>query len=92
MHLIQLKADSFTWNRWRNITIYNHLNISCKSSFIYFYRKQIRRYAIGFIEAKRLVCRPKPDCMAVMYLINGEYSWCHMTKEEFSNVFEIDVK
>ena len=76
--------DSFTWSRWRNFDF----KICWRTEYILFNREDIKEKAIGFIEASRLFCRPKENNMAVMFLSNDEFSWCHLTTEEFNCLFK----
>uniref|UniRef100_A0A6M3LX03 Uncharacterized protein n=1 Tax=viral metagenome TaxID=1070528 RepID=A0A6M3LX03_9ZZZZ len=85
----RLHPDSFSWSRWRRGTlIWEHLKIPCRHYFIVREAKILRKYVVGWLEGDRLVCRPKKDKIAVMFLINNTFCWTHLRKEEFYAVFK----
>ena len=43
----------------------------------------IKKYTIGYCEGGEIMCRPKPNEVAVMFLKDGNYFWTHITKKEF---------
>ena len=88
MKLTRMYEDSFSWTRWRRFDLYDRLNIPCRELFIEAKRRRIKQHAVGWIEADKLRCRPKPRCKAVMFLAGGEFSWVHMTDAEFEIVFK----
>ena len=47
----------------------------------------IRKYAVGFIEGEKLLCRRKEGHTAVMFIVDGEFEWCHFRNGEFNRIF-----
>jgi hypothetical protein len=42
---------------------------------------------MGYCQADSSLCRPKENCFAVMFLKDDIFSWCHLTKNEFTIIF-----
>lgn len=78
--------DSFDWLTWRNGSLHE-LGVSYKESEIIKSRSIIRQYAIGYCSGHELICRPKPECVGVMFLYKDKFFWTHLTNIEFNNVF-----
>lgn len=81
-----LHPDTFDWLTWSGGRL---LDIGVQTRFedIKAKRLTVRRHAVGYIWGERLVCRPKPGTVAVMFL-KGEISfWTHLTMREFEAVF-----
>ena len=89
--IYELSEDSFTWSRWRSFNLFSELKIPTKETFILKKKRIILQYAVGYIEAHKLRCRPKLNHKAVMFCYNGYLSWCHLTDEEFNGVFKGQV-
>lgn len=83
----ELPVDSFDWLRWRTCDIWTKLKIPWRKTFIFNNCKDIRELVIGYLSGEQLLCRPKENTVAVMFLYNDEFSWCHMRKEEFDFIF-----
>lgn len=83
----KLPADSFTWSRWRAFNLFNELGIAARYPDIVRFSSIIRFYAVGFNHSSKILCRPKSDCYAVMFLKDGNFSWCHLREEEFNETF-----
>jgi len=60
----------------------------CRTDQIVKNKKIFRQHAIGYIEAERLICRPKNKNKAVLFFNNDTYCWFHMTDREFEEVFD----
>jgi hypothetical protein len=85
--LPELQPDSFTWQRWRAFDLFSEFGLACREYDLYRNRFILRRYAIGFLPAERLNCRPKSGEVAVMFWYKGEYQWCHLRRQEFERIF-----
>ena len=83
----KIPFDNFCWSRWRNFDLYFCEKIICRGYDVIAHRNILRKYAIGYCEAESLVCRPKINCFAVMFLKDDVLSWCHLTKNEFNVIF-----
>ena len=64
----------------------------CRKEDLFKRRTVLRKHAIGYIEAEKLLCRPKKDNIAVMFLKDDEYFWFHFRKEEFQIIFNEESK
>lgn len=79
----KLLEDSFTWSRWRAFNLFDNC------WYLKNYKPIFKKYAIGYIDAERLKCRPKINNYAVMFLKDGIFSWVHMNKKEFNLIWMI---
>lgn len=85
----RLPIDSFEWTRWTRGTIWKKLGIACRKRDIIDHRDILRQYAVGYRESESLPCRPKPGEVVILFLIDGEYCWTHIRKDEFQEVFGV---
>jgi hypothetical protein len=83
MEISRLPAHCFTWSRWRRFNLFNELSIACATNDILKAKEKLIPFIVGFIEGEKLYCRPKENCIAVMFYKENEYSWCHLFKHEF---------
>ena len=83
----KLPIDSFDWLRWRRGNPVEIFGIQIRQDSLPIVK--IRKYAVGYGDAERLLCRPKVNHKAVMFLVNNEYSWFHLRNEEFYKCFNI---
>ena len=91
MMIQRLPMDSFDWLRWLyGIDIWILLGISPRYYDIKENKFILKAYAIGYIEADKLLCRPKQGEYAIMFLINDNFVWTHITNKEFKEVFQCD--
>jgi hypothetical protein len=88
MAISKLYEDSFTWSRWRAFNLFKELGMAARYTDIIRFRNVLKLYAVGYVHAEILRCRPKHDCYAVMFLKDGVFSWCHFTRREFNETFE----
>lgn len=84
----KLPDDSFTWNRWRAFNLFKELGIAARYENMKLYQSTIYKYAIGYIKADSLRCRPKQNHYAIMFLKDNVFSWCHFTKKEFKEIIK----
>jgi len=84
----KLSSTEFFWARWRagsyyELGFYNgHYDIKTQRG-----KNIIKKYAIGFCDAKNLHVRPRNDSIAVMYFYKDETFWSHLRYEEFNEIF-----
>jgi hypothetical protein len=85
----KLSADMFDWIAWLNGG-YIHIKIGMhiREESISDCAELLRKYAIGYIQGDKPICRPKPDEIAVMFLIDNYFGWTHFRKSEFERVFK----
>ena len=86
--MIKMSEDSFTWSRWRAFNLLKELGVAARYSDIIYVKRILYMYAIGYVHAKTLRCRPKQNCYAVMFLKDETFSWCHLTEREFNEIFK----
>lgn len=84
----RIPAVFFTYNLWRAGSLME-LGIRHREWSIKENRIKIRDMAVGFTEGERLHVRPKPGQISVMFFIDGRHFWTHITKKEFSIVFDM---
>ena len=82
-----LPEDYFGWIEWKNFNLLNEFNIVCQKDVLIHNKVIFQKYAVGYIEAEKLRCRPKKNCMAVMFLKDDMFSWFHMRDNEFYTIF-----
>lgn len=78
--------DSFDWHTWRAGTLQD-FGVTYKFDDIVRSRNLIKKYAVGFCFGEELICRPKKDTKAVMFLYNNIFFWTHLTNKEFCVIF-----
>lgn len=87
-----LSADQFDWLTWINgadIHIkLGELGTKLREESIMDCAETLRKYAIGYVKGDKPICRPKPDEIAVMFLIDDVFGWTHLRKIEFERVFK----
>jgi len=91
MDLPRLPRDSFSWSRWRRFGLFAALGRACRTGDIVRSSEELRRHAVGWLEGEKLPCRPKENTVAVMWLEDGYFTWCHLSNLEFFSVFGIDT-
>jgi len=84
-----LNPELFTWSRWRSGSL-GDFNIPYKFGIITssFGKIILRKHAVGYCKADGLLCRPKPNEMAVMFFITDYHFWTHLRNKEFEELFE----
>ena len=84
--LIKINPSEFTPFLWRGCSPHEIFGIQWRTSHIYKHKISIKSKVIGYCDAEQLVCRPKKNHKAVMFLHKGEVSWCHLRNKEFKFV------
>jgi hypothetical protein len=87
MLLPKLHSDSFCWQRWRQCDVVATFGCSCRTEDLIRSSRNIKKFAIGYINAEHLVCRPKHNHKAVLFLKEEEFFWFHLKNEEFKAIF-----
>ena len=91
MTLQHMHDTSFDWLTWAGGSLTN-LGVQYNTCHIIYMRRAIRKYAIGWARGHEVICRPKPNRIAVMFLKDDVFFWTHLMLEEFKTVFpEIEV-
>jgi len=88
MQLQHMHETSFNWLSWRRGNLHL-LNIQYNSFHIIYHKNAIKKYAIGYCDGSKVLCRPKKDRVAVMFLVRGDTFWTHLLTEEFNAIFEV---
>lgn len=87
-----MHGTSFDWLTWSGGSLTN-LGITYNEVYIISMRHVIRKYAVGWIKGEEVLCRPKPNRVAVMFLKDDRFFWTHITGVEFAAVFpEVKVQ
>jgi len=84
----RLHSTSFCWLTWTGASLVN-LGIQHNSFDIAMKRQLVRQYATGYEAADDLSCRPKRNCVAVMFLKDDREFWTHLTVSEFLTCFPV---
>ncbi|MDD5589051.1 MAG: hypothetical protein PHP92_03305 [Candidatus Nanoarchaeia archaeon] len=88
--LEKMHGTSFDWLSWTGCGLLE-LEINNRKEIIINNIPIIKKYAIGYCPAEQLICRPKINEIAVMFLKEDKYFWTHFTKKEFLIVFNFFV-
>lgn len=86
--LARMSGESFDWLKWNAGTMVELLGVNCRYEDIKNKAAVLRRYAIGYCPGESLVCRPKHNCVGVMFLKEDTEFWTHLTAKEFLEVFK----
>ena len=84
----RLNSSLFDWLTWRNGTILDLLGIHQRKHNLIANRHTIRKHAVGWAKAENIPCRPKANCIAVMFVVRDIKFWTHLTREEFDCIFK----
>ena len=87
-HVGRMPPDSFTWSRWRAFGLFARLGIACRQNHILLWRTILKEHLVGWAKSEDVLCRPKEGMFAVMFLEDGEFTWCHLSEQEFHAVAE----
>jgi hypothetical protein len=85
--LEHLNGTTFDWLSWQGGTLAK-LGLFNRKQIILSNRQTIKRYAVGYCEGDQLLCRPKPNTIAVMFFKEGEFFWTHLMADEFWEIFK----
>lgn len=82
--------DSFDWIRWRcGADIWVMLGCHPRYCSIMENKEVILKYTVGYISSHKLLCRPKLNDIAVMFVVNGVTGWTHLHQREFEEIFSV---
>jgi hypothetical protein len=84
--LEKMHGTSFDWLTWRGEGVIR-LGVVQREAIIIANADILRKYAIGYCPAEEVICRPKKDCTAVMFLKDNDMFWTHLTNKEFNIIF-----
>ena len=85
-YLEQLDSSLFDFHTWEAGSL-TMLGISTRYEDIVKNKGLIQTYAIGWARGETLPCRPKAECMGVMFEKDGNRFWTHLTNNEFHEIF-----
>ena len=83
-----LDFSAFDWLTWRAGCLVDVLGVANHTAAIQDNACLLRTYAIGYCPGTQLLCRPKADTMAVMFLVGEQLFWTHLTDVEFHKVWK----
>jgi hypothetical protein len=90
--LERLDSSLFDWLTWSAGSISEMFNVRPREECLVAKGDTLRKYAIGWAPAEQIPCRPKIDCIAVMFLTDDRVWWTHLTNREFERIFERESK
>ena len=81
----KLDPGLFDWSTWRAGTL---LDLDCftRTDSIIKNKGRLKKHAVGYCRSENLLCRPRPNCYAVMFSVNGNRFWTHLTHKEFEEL------
>lgn len=84
--LPKTNPNNFTWQLWKGGCL---LDLGVKTRFADMIKNRdiLQKYAIGWCNGGEIPCRPKPDCIAVMFQKDEMQFWTHLMINEFENIF-----
>lgn len=82
----KISPDNFAWLLWRGGCLLDLEPTIAKNRDVAKKAKLLRKYAIGYCDAGRLSCRPKPSQFAVMFQKEELCFWTHLTAMEFNKM------
>lgn len=82
----RIPAIQFTYDIWRAGSLLE-LGIPHREVCIKLNRNLIRSLAVGYTESEKLHIRFKRGYMAVMFFVDNEHFWTHITITEFNYCF-----
>jgi hypothetical protein len=86
----EIGADNFDWSSWRRgDEIFRLLNFRPSWYSVLDNIEILRSCARGYTSGYKLMCRPDPEEMAVMFSINSVDGWFHLRKKEFERIFNV---
>lgn len=85
--LEKMHGTSFDWLLWRGEGVIR-LGVVQREAIILANADIIKKYAIGYCDGEELICRPKKNCMGIMFLKDNDYFWTHLTNKEFNIIFK----
>lgn len=85
--LEKMHETSFDWLTWRGEGVIR-IGVIQREAIILSNAHIIKKYAIGYCPAENIICRPKENCIAVMFLKDDDQFWTHLTKKEFEYIFK----
>lgn len=81
-----MHGTSFDWITWTGCTIHD-FDIPCRYESIIANSHILKKYAIGWCPGEEIICRPKVNEIAVMFLVKDREFWFHLRKNEFNEIF-----
>ena len=85
-YLEQLDSSLFDFHTWESGSFLT-LGFSTRFDDIIKNKQLIQKYAVGWAKGETLPCRPKTDCMGVMFEKDENRFWTHLTNDEFYEIF-----
>lgn len=82
----RMHGVSFNWSKWRSGCLLD-LGLLTRYKNIIEGKEIIKKYAIGYCPGESVICRPKIDRVAVMFLKDDLLFWNHLLKKEFDEIF-----
>jgi len=86
--LERMNSSYFDWLTWRNGSPLDMFGIRCSTGELILNTDTLRKYAVGWCPGESLVCRPKLDHVAVVFIKDDVPFWFHLRRDEFDLIFK----
>lgn len=81
MNIPELNSDTFTWSKWRAGSLID-LGLRTRTAIIEQNKTMLNKCAVGWCKGETLLCRPKHNQVAVMFLKGDLEFWTHLRRGE----------
>ncbi len=87
--LNKIDSSQFNYRIWEAGTIHEIIEAPCRYKYITkgHGKKQLKKYAVGWCGAEKLLFKPKQNEIAIMCFKDGKHFWFHIRKEEFNKIW-----
>lgn len=89
VNLYHMDSSQFDWITWRSGSLIDLLGVNNRGESIIKNKEKIKKYAVGWCKSEQTPCRPKTGYYSVMFLIDDNMFWTHLTYKEFNSIFNI---
>lgn len=78
----RLDPGLFDWHTWRAGTPADVFGVPCRTQYLVAAAPLLRAHAVGYCRGDAILCRPRPDSVAVMFYSDGRHFWFHLRMAE----------
>lgn len=83
----RLDSTLFTFDRWQAGSVHDFMIDHFRFDNLDKHKEKLKQNLVGFCFAEELVCRPKPNEVALMYEFEDKRFWFHIRNSEFIELF-----
>jgi len=87
--LPRLDPGLFDWQAWRAGNPAEVFGLFCRSEALIAGAQMLRRAAVGWCPGDDLLCRPKSDSLAIMFVLDERNFWFHLRVGEARAIFDL---